>query len=83
MRWSAPRAFARASFIVGRTGEDDGGPVGLGDAQGEKGDAAGAEDEDGFSGVELALFNEGVPGGERGAGQGGGLLEAERVGECG
>ena len=67
-------------LLVGRAGEDDGGAVHAGDLQGEEGDTAGALDEDGLAGVEVALLDERVPGGERGAGEGGGFLEAEMCG---
>jgi hypothetical protein len=54
--------------------------VGFGDLEGEEGDAAGAEDEDGLAGVEIAFVDEGVPGGEGSAGEGGGFFEREMRG---
>ena len=47
--------------------------MGLGDLEGEERDAAGAEEKDGLAGVEVAAFDQGVPGGEGGAGEGGGF----------
>ena len=54
-------------------------PWGLGELEGEEGDAAGAEEEDGLAGVEVSALDEGVPGGEGRAGKGGGF----GVGEVG
>ena len=46
----------------------------FGDLEREERDAAGAEDEDGLAGAEVALFDERVPGGEGGAGEGCGFF---------
>ena len=79
-------AAAAIELLVGGTGEDDGRTVHPCDLQSEERDAAGALDEDGLAGAEMALLDQRVPCGERGAGEGGGLFEAEvcgRVDEAG
>ena len=53
------------------------------DLEAEEGDAAGALDEDGLSGSEVALVYEGVPGGETGAGKRCGFVVGEVGGRDG
>ncbi len=67
-------------LFVRRAGDDDARAVELGDLEGKERDAAGAEDEDRLAGGEVALLDEGVPGGESGAGERGGLLVGEVCG---
>ena len=66
-------------FLVGTGDGEDAGTVVFGDLEGEDGDAAGALDENGAAGLELAANDESVPGGDGGAGQGGGLSEGHGI----
>jgi hypothetical protein len=52
-----------------------------GELKGEDGDAAGTEDQQGLARLDLAQLDHDVPGGERRAGQGGGLLVGEVLGD--
>lgn len=65
--------FERLHLLGGRGGGNDAGTGGLGELQREEGDAAGALDENGLAGLEGLEAVEGVPRGQTGAGEGGGL----------
>ena len=74
-----PQSSAAFELFIRRAGKDDSCAVRFGDLQPKEGDAAGSLDQHRFAGTQVALLHKGVPGRERGAGQGGRLLKGERV----
>src|SRR5262249_13944407 len=69
-------------FVIAAGGDDHAGAGGVRELQGEDGDAAGAKGEDGLTSLQVAASEEGVPGGDGGAGRRGGFFEREIRG-CG